>query len=383
MEVLNTLMMETFLCPYCNGRTDKSGGTNCRHCGQNLVIAQLTSKGSGVVPKDETFFLYPMVMRLGSGGGNDFVIKSNALASRQCRFAFEDVETGFTLIDPNQGSTVNGSMVPREGTLLSGGDVIIIKGEVFVYTFPVELEEEKGSRALKADTVMLREMEAESALRVARDSDDQIQKYMMVLVALLTETNYSYDLEKIIVFALDALIDMIGLNRGVCYLVEDDEDNQMTYHELAGRKFGGMNLNKLDRRVNYPIHEELLNMAMETMEIIIAGSDSDQLSKTEVGYKALVCIPLCIYDDTGTKKVRGLLYTDSLTEVEMDDYCEVVLQIVSKIVSLALAKVDTYERLKTMSELMVEMEKIITEDLGSLEDVEHNIEHQEASEQAE
>lgn len=69
--------IQTFNCPSCQA-VNNQGDSECSKCRESLTIATLKSIGTGNVPEDFVWPIFPYDMSIGSSTSNDIVIQNRA-----------------------------------------------------------------------------------------------------------------------------------------------------------------------------------------------------------------------------------------------------------------------------------------------------------------
>ena len=440
-------------CPYCDTEEVESS-TSCRSCQRSIVVGQLESLGTGVLPKGTVWDLLPDTVRVGRDRTkNDFVINSNLVGKRHADFQF--CPRGFVLTNatPDVQCLVNGRPVTKGGVTVATGDRVKIGVEEFAFHFlfdedpapppaPVigltEKETSETTPTLTSDFEVDAVLElllakrngeatqkepeplaacpeaelanglkpvaeyqptttlADSAELIAepapetteapameppppkepatpqsggwssgvREPDElvkarrqqqeierqvrlhekKIDGLFLLITDLMTQVVSSGNFPDVMALALDAIIAVSKMGRGIGYLVEADEEGELGIKEVAARVAGGGNLTQDSKAHSYAINQQMLELSFTKKYPIVCTNpfSEDMIDTQRVGYQAVLCLPLVTYSaHTGQQEVRGMVYADALHVVKnVDTYLDTILSIVSNGLIMAVFRHD-------------------------------------------
>jgi hypothetical protein len=428
-----------------------------------MVVGQLESLGTGVLPKGTVWDLLPNTVRVGRDKRkNDFVIDSNLVGKRHADFDFGPRGFVLTNATPDVQCLVNGRPVTKEGMPVTGGDRVKIGVEEFAFHFPyadvlaappsaknppeedahiaseapaslapLEFDMDAVLESLIANRQSTAEAQtaawaqaeladedlepiaeyqptqleglAESAFKVGQTTAEQkpatepeaepapapskkvepgaaveastgwgagvqepdelvkarrqqqeierqvrlhekkIDGLFLLITDLMSQVASSGNLPDVMALALDAIIAVSKMGRGIGYLVEADE-GEVGIKEVAARVAGGGNLTKDSQAHSYAINQHMLELSFTKKYPIVCTNpfSEDMIDTDRVGYQAVLCLPLMTFSaHTGQQEVRGMIYADALHVVKsVDKYLDTILSIVSNGLIMAIFRHD-------------------------------------------
>jgi hypothetical protein len=116
-------------CPHCESNNDGEAYF-CRSCRRKLTIAQLISRGTGIVPKGFSWELKCRDSTLGRGLHNDFVIPTPNLSAVHVRFVY-CVDCFFAHTDNPTGDVTVDDEPLILPIILQEGSTLAVGGELF------------------------------------------------------------------------------------------------------------------------------------------------------------------------------------------------------------------------------------------------------------
>jgi hypothetical protein len=283
---------------------------SCPSCGRESVAGCLISRGTGVIRQGEAIELRPVTYRFGRDPAhNDVAIPSNLVPRRVAHLRYES--GGFILTGTSTNSCrVNGEPVPGSGARLVDGDIVTIAFDEFEY-------QSSGAAPI-----------------VGNDG-----RFLQAVSTLLAEANSTADIIEIFDGILDAILAVSGLERAFAYLPADLHDPSSELAVVSGRTQDHQAWTA-EGASNHGFCQALLQECHDEMyPVIILRAQEGSIPDPEgVGHRAVIAIPLCIFDpDTGKRKVRGILYADSLTaSAAVHELVEPTLGIIAQIATMTI-----------------------------------------------
>lgn len=400
-----------FRCPYCH-TPDLAQVTTCPRCQNSLVVGQLVSLGAGVVPAGQVWDLLPKKNRLGRDRtSNDIIIDSNLVGKRQASLIFKSI--GFLVINANrdQQCIVNGKTISKAGSPLATGDHLKFGVEEFEYQFkfdatkamprpaefvpqrasiesvddsPSEEDDSNWSIIERVEEIEARE-EASTVARELRHHEEKVDTLLASISELLNQANSATNPSTVMAHALDTVLFITRLSRGIAYLIVQDEEGEVGIQEMAARVQGRKGISHDDEAYQYPVNQEMLELAYgEMYPILVDNPFSEDLIDTQrIGYQGVLALPISSYNaHTGQREIRALIYADTLQiRGPMERDVDGVLHIVQHTLNLAIWKHEQLERkamggprpqlLALRDQIMQtgEMVRILNDDVSNDEDL--------------
>lgn len=329
--------MDDVICLFC--RTSNSPDAYfCANCERSLVVAKLTSMGTGVLTKGFVWEFRPKTLTMGRNIGNDFVIPSNLIAGEQLRFNFRS--NGFTVVDTSDRGNcdVNDEKISSE-TTIKNGDVLRVGIEEFIYNYTPP--------------------SGEKVTKIPDPTAGQLQ----LMLGIISEFHASLNLQEVLNNAVDAVLRLTRTRRGYCFMIEESEAGDSELREVASRVAGGKPLQANEEEEGYSISQSIIQQVMEANGSIIIEDAMAQKVNTETirrfKLKSIVCLPLMTFNQkTGRKHVMGVIYADSpLPTGELPKHCQPTLQMLSEIITSTVVKWQNYDR---MDQRFQEFERTLT-----------------------
>ena len=295
--------IETYNCANC-GAVNHKGTSTCSSCNEHTTIALLKSMGTGNVPKDFTWPLYPHDMEVGSSTSNDIVIPSNRLAKKHCKLVYQKGAMFLERTDRTNPVYMNGHNV-QIGVMQKLNEGASIR---------LGLDEVKIFYHTLKDTEMNLKTEKEKAQRNLdkKHSTNAVAARLMLMLGYLQELHSSMDVKDLLSNSVDAVLKLTGLDRGYAFITQIDEDGDMSLKEIISRKVGGLDFFEKD----YTISRSMLEKVMSgDGSVIIEDADEAQSTNSmrDFKIKSVVCIPLKSKDpETGEINLLGIIYADKM-----------------------------------------------------------------------
>lgn len=334
--------IQTFNCPSCQA-VNNQGDPVCSKCGESLTIATLKSLGTGNVPEDFVWPIFPYDMTIGSSTSNDIVIPSNRVAKKHCRFVHQN---GSVFIDRSDKANV--VLVNRNNI-----QVGIIQKLNEGATLKIGLDEFKIVYHNIAQSEMNLKTEAEKVQRKVdrKHAINPVASRLMLILGYLQELHASMDVKDLLSNSVDAVLKLTGLDRGYAFIVEYVDD-QMSLKEVISRKLGGLDFFEKD----YTISRSMLTKVMQSNgAVIIEDADSDSLSTNSMRdfkIKSVVCLPL-VRKNPQTQEVDllGVIYADKMmATTKLPKHIQSTLQTLSQLIVANLDRCQKFKEARDMCE---------------------------------
>ena len=294
----------TFSCFNCQSINEK-GNTSCNDCGELTTLAFLKSRGTGNVPKDFIWALYPYDMNIGSSTSNDIVIPSNRLEKKHCKLVFQKDSFFVERTSKENPVLINGHNVQlgvkqklSNGAIVKLGlDEIQITYHLTISQTDMNIKTEKERTQIKLDKEY---------------SVNQSSNRLMMMLGYLQELHSSTDIRELLSSSVDAVLKLTGLDRGYAFITEYHED-QMSLQEVVSRKVGGLDFKEKD----YKISKSMLQRVLQgDGSVIIENADLNSISSNSMRdfkIKSLVYLPLNQVDpETKETRLLGVIYADKM-----------------------------------------------------------------------
>ena len=295
--------ISTYPCPNCSSINEK-GNTTCSDCGELTTLAFLKSKGSGNVPKDFIWPLFPYDMSIGSGTCNDILIPSNRLEKKHCKLVFQ--KDSFYIERTSKENSVfinNHNVQLGVKQKLSNGAILKLGLDEIQITYhnlsqtDMNIKTEKQKAQLKLDKEY---------------SINHTSSRLMLMLGYLQELHSSTDIKELLSSSVDAVLKLTGLDRGYAFVTEHHDD-QVSLQEVVSRKIGGLDFKEKD----YKISKSMLTKVLQgDGTVIIEESDMNVVSShsmRDFKIKSLVCLPLNKIDpETKETTLLGVIYADKM-----------------------------------------------------------------------
>lgn len=321
--------MDNVICLFCRA-SNTPDAYFCSNCERSLVVAKLTSLGTGVLTKGFVWEMRPKEITLGRNIGNDFVIPSNLIAGEQLRFNFRG--DGFTVRDVSgRGNCALNDATLADETPLSNGNVLRVGVEEFVYNYT------KPS--------------AEKVTKIPDPTAGQLQ----LMLGIISEFHASLNLQEVLDNAVDAVLRLTRTQRGYCFMIDETESGDAELREVAARKSGGKPMHdgrNEDGDEGYTISQSMIQQVMESSGAIVVEDAMAQNVNTETvrkfKLKSIICVPMMTYNSrSGRKHVMGVIYCDSPNPTgELPKHCLPTLQMLSEIITATVVKWQNYDRME-------------------------------------
>jgi len=333
-------VLQTFNCASCQAVNNR-GDIECSSCREPLTIATLKSLGSGNVPADFVWPLFPHDMNIGSSTSNDIVIPSNRVAKKHCRFVFQNGSIFIERKDKNNRVLVNNNNIQagivqkvNEGAILKIGldEFKIVYHNISQQELNLKTEKEKVQRKLDR-----------------RHATNPVAGRLMLTLGYLQELHASMDVKDLLSNSVDAVLKLTGLDRGYAFIVEYVED-QMSLKEVISRKLGGLDFFEKD----YTISRSMLTKVMQSNgAVIIEDADTDSLSTNSMRdfkIKSVVCLPLVrLNPETQQHDLLGVIYADKMmATTKLPKHINATLQTLSQLIVANLDRCQKFKEAKDM-----------------------------------
>lgn len=331
---------ETFNCASCQAENEK-GSVECSSCKKSLTVATLKSLGTGSVPKDFIWPIYPCDMTIGSSTSNDIILPSNRVAKKHCRFVYRD---GSILIDrPDRtnvvlinGNNIQAGVVQKinEGANIKIGldEFSLMYHNISHIDLNLKTEAEKVQRKLDH-----------------RQAVNPVASRLLLVLGYLQELHASMDVNDLLSNSVDAVLKLTGLDRGYAFIVEY-VNNEMNLKKITSRKVGGFDFFEED----YTISRTMLSQVAQNKDsVIIEDVDSDSLSTKsmrELKIKSLVCMPLSkMNPKTQQMDLLGVIYADKIgATTELPKQIRSTLQTLAQLVVANLDRCQKFNETQYM-----------------------------------
>jgi hypothetical protein len=243
---------------------------------------------------------------------------------------------------PELESTPEPEPAPTPDSVPKLESLPLVEPEAKVGTAPASPSDWSAGVREQDELVKARRQQQEVERQI-RLHEKKIDGLFLLITDLMTQVASSGNLPDVMALALDAIIAVSKMGRGIGYLVEADEA-EVGIKEVAARVAGGGNLTQDSKAHSYSINQHMLELSFTKKYPIVCTNpfSEDMIDTQRVGYQAVLCLPLMTYNaHTGQQEVRGMIYADALHVVKnVDKYLDTILSIVSNGLIMAIFRHD-------------------------------------------
>ena len=351
--------MNTMECHNC-GANLPSDADNCSECGTELAIAELVSRGTGVIPSHFVWTLRPGSHSVGRGIGNTFIIPSAGVPANAAQIVFDNSERRF-YIDPLtvKGVHVNGNELTDRQKLVEGDTIRIVSEE-----FEFHLNDSKPTGAQLA-----------IGPQAGAGADDQVANALAVAnslqrtLAYISEFHNVPTLNELAEKLLDAVLEVTKTRRGFFFLLRTSPDSDdVRLEELTARAAGGVPL----KASSYDISHSFLQRALEGRGTVLVQDAVRENALTNTMRKhqlrAVVCVPIVLQNEESEEiETAGILYADNfLPTHDLPTDCATALRMFAQVASFKIRQWRDQERRQALLENQAELLANISKQMGTL-----------------
>jgi hypothetical protein len=299
-------------CRFC-GENNPQELYVCNACGESMLVSYLESQGTGVIPNGHVWPLCRRNYRLGRQMHNHYIIPSHSASSVLLEYYGMDT---FCLHPPEQSGVCQVNDEPiEERVTLNPGDVVRIGTDTFAY------------------------FEGQPPDGTARIDRQGAQEAQFVLNGAYIEIAGTRDLNRACAVAVDAVLKITRMDRGVFFITETDDAGELILQQCVTRQTSAA-YGFTDVDSPFRISQSLLRQSLEEGGTIILedARKRPQVSQSmiELNLKSIACIPI-VYSERSSHTIEdciGIIYADSfLPTYDVADHAVPILTMLASFLS--------------------------------------------------
>ncbi len=277
------------LCLYCD-HENAYDALSCESCESSLLVGYLESEGEGVIPQGLLFPLCRRSYRVGRRMSDDYVIPCHSANSILLEYMGDDT---FRLHPPSpKGFCLLNDQPFESGKSLVAGDSIRLGADLFTF---FEGDPPEGTTIFSAQTA---------------------QQAQFILHGAYMEIAAAADLNSACEVAVDAVLKITKMDRGVFFLTDTDEAGELVLRQCVTRETTfGEGFTDVDSP--FKISQTLLQQSLLDGGTIIIDDARKRTtlphSMVALNLNSLACIPI-VYSERRLYSIEdciGIIYTDS------------------------------------------------------------------------
>ena len=326
--------VKTYKCPKCQA-INHVGTHTCSSCNETTVIAIIKSQGTGNVPKDYLWPIFPYDVEIGSSSANEIVIPSNRVAKKHCKLVYQQGAMFLERTDKQNPVYMNNHNLQMgiKQKLNEGAVIRIGLDEIKIHyhnlkqaDFNLKTEKEKGQ--------MTKDM---------KHAVNPIASRLMLMLGYLQELHSSMDVKDLLSSSVDAVLKLTNLDRGYAFITEVDDDGDLSLNKVISRKVGGLDFFEKDYTISRSMLEKVTS---GDGSVIIEDADETQSTNSirDFKIKSIVCLPLKSKNpETGEINLLGVIYADKMmAKTNLPKQIKTSLQVLTQLIVANIHRCQKY-----------------------------------------